>query len=299
MAIGVNSKPVTPTGPERHSKRYRARPTTTGGRPRNALVKITRGWRPGNEHTANAAPSDVPARVAREVAVRLTPRERPTICQNPSVSNTAQNPEAGTDQQSPAALQRMVSKIVGNGRDVQHRQHPPSNPGRMVCQSRFTGMAKASILLATADPFTFGVEEAAAIVPIRSAGSTRRRASAPVRIVVVRHRPAADCGRRKRRRRVRRSPSMPAPARGAVPPNVHGSWQNRRQREVWSRSLLNASSSFDAARAVMGWAADELACLTLAHRRASKQGEITAPKRSDRMPRRSNGQLPPRQSAGG
>src|SRR6516225_7783621 len=104
MAIGVNSKPVTPTGPERDSKRYRARPTTTGGRPRNALVKITRGWRPGNEHTANAAPS-----------------ERPTICQNPSVSNTAQNPEAGTDQQSPAALQRMVSKIVGNGRDVQHR----------------------------------------------------------------------------------------------------------------------------------------------------------------------------------
>jgi hypothetical protein len=142
-------------------------------------------------------------------------------------------------------------------------------------------------------------EEAAAIVPIRSVGSTRRRASAPVRTAVVRHRPAADRDRRKRCRRARRSPSSLAPARGAVPLNVPGSWQNRRQREVWSRSLLNASSSFDAARAVMGWSADELACLTLAHRRASKQGEITAPKRSDRMPRRSNGQLPPRRSAGG
>jgi hypothetical protein len=51
----------------------------------------------------------------------------------------------------------MVSKIVGNGRDVQHQQYAPSNPGRMTCQSRFTGMAKASILLAKAEPFTFGV----------------------------------------------------------------------------------------------------------------------------------------------
>jgi hypothetical protein len=169
----------------------------------------------------------------------------------------------------------------------------------MTVSPRRAGIAKASPSQRRPNHSPSGSEDAAAIVPIRSAGSTRRQASAPVRAAVVRHRPATDRGRRKRCRRARRTPSSRARARGAVPPNVPGSWQNRRQREVWSRSLLNASSSFDAARAVMGWSADELACLTLAHRRASKQGEITAPKRSDRMPRRSNGQLPPRRSAGG
>src|SRR5215831_4612660 len=64
---------------------------------------------------------------------------------------------------------------------------------------------------------------------------------------------------------------MPGLARGEAPPDVHGSWQNRRQRGVSSRSLLWPNS--DAALAAFHWRADERP-LTLAHPRVSKQVKI-------------------------
>src|SRR5215472_1465331 len=64
---------------------------------------------------------------------------------------------------------------------------------------------------------------------------------------------------------------MPGLARGEAPPDVHGSWQNRRQRGVSSRFLLWPNT--DAALAVFRWRADERP-LTLAHRRVSKQAKI-------------------------
>src|SRR5713101_5737585 len=111
MPPGVKSKPVMPSGPDRDSSRYRASPTTTGGSPRNALVKMTSARRPGKEHTARAVPSDRPARVAKAVADRLTPRERATIRQRPSVSQIAQIPEAGTDHQNSATQRLALSRL--------------------------------------------------------------------------------------------------------------------------------------------------------------------------------------------
>src|SRR6202040_1053544 len=93
----------------------------------------------------------------------------------------------------------------------------------------------------------------AANVPIRNAGSRLRSTSARFRAAVGARPLSRGCGRRKRLHRyhgflfwglVR--------ARGGVPPYAHGSSQSRRQRGVWSRSLLKASSSFDAARVGYG-----------------------------------------------
>jgi hypothetical protein len=83
-------------------------------------------------------------------------------------------------------------------------------------------------------------------------------------------------------------------ARGGAPPYAHGSSQSRRQRVVWSRLLLNASSSFDALEWL--WVGRPMALPTLAHRRVSKQAKIRGPKRSDRRPRRSVGRPLPRLS---
>src|SRR6267143_69087 len=80
MAPGVKSKPNRPSGPERDSSRYKARPTATGGSPKNALDKTTRTRRAGKSYTASAAPSDKPTSVARAVAHRLTPRDRAMMC---------------------------------------------------------------------------------------------------------------------------------------------------------------------------------------------------------------------------
>src|SRR5258708_1796885 len=80
MAPGVKSKPNRPKGPDRDSSRYRARPTATGGSPKNALDKTIRTWRPGKSYTASTAPSDKPNRVARAVAHRLTPSDKPMMC---------------------------------------------------------------------------------------------------------------------------------------------------------------------------------------------------------------------------
>ena len=47
MACGVNSRPHSPSGPERDSNRKIASPTTTGGRPISALRKTMTASRPG------------------------------------------------------------------------------------------------------------------------------------------------------------------------------------------------------------------------------------------------------------
>src|SRR5579864_9488627 len=79
MAPGVKSKPNRPSGPDRDSRRYRARPTATGGSPKNALDKTIRTRRPGKSYTASTAPSDKPNRVAKAVAHRLTPSDKPIM----------------------------------------------------------------------------------------------------------------------------------------------------------------------------------------------------------------------------
>src|SRR5882672_6068015 len=54
-------------------------PTTTGGNPIRALSKILTTVRPGNRHTATAAPSGKPSTVARPTAARLTAIDRRTM----------------------------------------------------------------------------------------------------------------------------------------------------------------------------------------------------------------------------
>src|SRR5215212_1427952 len=55
------------------------RPTTTGGNPKNALIKTTNSRRPRNGKIARAVPIGKLINVARAVAARLTPIETATI----------------------------------------------------------------------------------------------------------------------------------------------------------------------------------------------------------------------------
>ena len=75
IAAGVNSRPSGPNGPERESKRYTTRPTTTAGRPMKAFSTATTTWRPGKEPVATSAPNGKPNRhpAATAVGARLAP----------------------------------------------------------------------------------------------------------------------------------------------------------------------------------------------------------------------------------
>jgi hypothetical protein len=77
IAVGVKSRAREPSGPERESARYRARPTTTGGNPKKALIKTTISRRPRKGKVASAAPMGRLTAVA--VAAKLTLIESPTI----------------------------------------------------------------------------------------------------------------------------------------------------------------------------------------------------------------------------
>ena len=79
MAVGVYSRPNTPSGPARDSSRYTPRPTTTGGRPISAFRKTMTGARPGKRRTPTAAPRVMPMTQAENTAVRLTDIDNPTI----------------------------------------------------------------------------------------------------------------------------------------------------------------------------------------------------------------------------
>src|SRR6185437_9272082 len=101
MAEGVNSNPRKPSGPEWESARYRARPTTTGGRPKKALIKTTMARRPRNEKTASAAPTGRLIAAAINVAVTLMPIESPTISVNSFTKrNSCRRNAFDLDQQS-------------------------------------------------------------------------------------------------------------------------------------------------------------------------------------------------------
>ena len=77
IASGVNSRPRNPSGPERDSSRYSARPTTAGGRPSSALTSDDqRRAVPGNRQTASNVPSGRPSSAAAAVAVRLTSSDK-------------------------------------------------------------------------------------------------------------------------------------------------------------------------------------------------------------------------------
>src|SRR3954451_22707528 len=79
IAAGVNSNASEPSGPERDSARYSTSPTTTGGNPKNALIRTTTSRRPRNGKIASAVPIGKLIAVAAAVAARLTPIDNATI----------------------------------------------------------------------------------------------------------------------------------------------------------------------------------------------------------------------------
>src|SRR6266852_584509 len=79
IAAGVKSRAREPRGPERERARYSTRPTTTGGNPKNALIKTTTDRRPRKEKTARAVPTGKLTAVATTVAPTLTLIESATI----------------------------------------------------------------------------------------------------------------------------------------------------------------------------------------------------------------------------
>src|SRR5258708_27748731 len=79
IAAGVKSSAREPRGPERERARYRTRPTTTGGKPKNALIKTTINRRPRKGKIARAAPTGKLIAVATTVAAMLTLIESVTI----------------------------------------------------------------------------------------------------------------------------------------------------------------------------------------------------------------------------
>jgi hypothetical protein len=68
-----------PSGPERERTTYRTTPTTTGGNPKNALIKTTISRRPRNGKMARAVPIGKPIAVAAAVAAKLTLIDSATI----------------------------------------------------------------------------------------------------------------------------------------------------------------------------------------------------------------------------
>src|SRR5215471_1773347 len=97
MAPGVNNMPRIPSGPERERSTYRAKPTTTGGSPSNALNITTRICRPGKAKTASAAPNGAPDSAANAVAKALTASERAMMGPSPPASRTAHKSQSYTD----------------------------------------------------------------------------------------------------------------------------------------------------------------------------------------------------------
>src|SRR5690606_14042927 len=81
-ALKENSHPRKPKGPDRESKRYSARPTTTEGSARAVFSRVSTAPRPWKRTTASQAPVSRPMQHARRQAHALTARDRPTICRN-------------------------------------------------------------------------------------------------------------------------------------------------------------------------------------------------------------------------
>src|SRR5258708_2584672 len=79
MAVGVKSNARKPSGPECERARYKTRPTTTGGKPKNALIKTMTNRRPRNGKIARAVPIGKLMAVATAVAAKLTLIDSPTI----------------------------------------------------------------------------------------------------------------------------------------------------------------------------------------------------------------------------
>jgi hypothetical protein len=79
IAAGVKSSEREPSGPERERIRYRTSPTTTGGKPKNALIRTTSSRRPRKGKIAMAVPIGKLTVAATTVAARLTLIESPTI----------------------------------------------------------------------------------------------------------------------------------------------------------------------------------------------------------------------------
>lgn len=79
MAVGVKSSEREPSGPERERAKYSTRPTTTGGNPKNALIKTTINRRPRKAKIARAVPMGKLMAVAATVAAKLTLIDSATI----------------------------------------------------------------------------------------------------------------------------------------------------------------------------------------------------------------------------
>ena len=79
IAVGVKSSAREPSGPERERARYSTRPTTTGGNPKNALIKTTTSRRPRKGKIARAVPTGKLMAVAAAVAAKLTLIDSATI----------------------------------------------------------------------------------------------------------------------------------------------------------------------------------------------------------------------------
>ena len=79
IAVGVKSNDRELSGPDRERARYKTKPTTTGGKPKNALIRTTNNLRPRKGKMAIAAPMGRLTIVAIAVAAKLTLIESPTI----------------------------------------------------------------------------------------------------------------------------------------------------------------------------------------------------------------------------
>ena len=72
MAVGVKSKPHSPSGPERDSNKYTSKPTTTEGKASKVLTNHTSNAWPGQRATAKPAPKLRPKTMPMRQALALT-----------------------------------------------------------------------------------------------------------------------------------------------------------------------------------------------------------------------------------
>ena len=92
MAVGVNSNPNTPNGPERDNNMYTTRPTTTGGNPINAFKTAITALRCLKRFTASQAPSGRPKIEAMTTADSVTRKDRTTISSRSASSDNKSLP---------------------------------------------------------------------------------------------------------------------------------------------------------------------------------------------------------------
>ena len=85
MPAGVNSHPSDPNTPLRDSSRYTTKPTTTGGKPIDALSTTTIGTRSRLSVNATHAPSG--SAISAAISVAVAPTRSDNNVMSPSVES--------------------------------------------------------------------------------------------------------------------------------------------------------------------------------------------------------------------